>query len=295
MKDGFKGSRAIVIPDAIVLEMNNDLFTSRLHITDIGYFPVAALHKRKRVYGAPQHVLIYCTEGKGWVKIRDQKYNIEKNQFIILPANISHEYGASQSRPWTIYWIHFNGALAEFYAKDFSTPTSIIPSEESRIYDRLLIFEDIFTALGRGLTKDNINFATSALYYFLGSIKYINIFRGVADKHSQEKNIVDKALMYIQENIERNISLNELCEYVGYSVSHFTTLFKTHTNNTPVNYIIQIKMQEACKMLDLTDMKINQICYKIGIVDPYYFTRIFTKTIGITPSVYRKTKRGEII
>ncbi len=290
MKIGFKGSRAIVVPESIVCQMYSDPLTSRLHITDIGYYPVATHHKRERIYGIPQYILIYCTEGKGWVKLKGKTYDIEANQFIILPANTPHEYGASKLNPWTIYWIHFNGELAEFYAKNFNIPTSIIPSDASRIYDRLLIFEDILTALGRGLTKDNINFATSALYYFLGSIKYIDIFRDVLDKSSQEKNSVDKAIIYIQENLSRNISLNELSQYVGYSASHFSTLFKKHTKNTPVNYIIQMKMQEACRMLSLTDMKINQICYKIGIINPYYFTRLFTKTIGITPSLYRKSK-----
>ena len=45
-------------------------------------------------------------------------------------------------------------------------------------------------------------------------------------------------------------------------------------------------------MLDNTDMKINQICYKVGMEDAYYFSRLFTKMMGMSPKEYRETKKG---
>ena len=56
--------------------------------------------------------------------------------------------------------------------------------------------------------------------------------------------------------------------------------------------MIQIKMNDDCKMLDFTNMKINQICHLIGIEDPYYFSKLFSKTIGISPTDYRIKKKG---
>ncbi|MDY4890912.1 MAG: AraC family transcriptional regulator, partial [Prevotella sp.] len=51
-----------------------------------------------------------------------------------------------------------------------------------------------------------------------------------------------------------------------------------------------LKIQLACKLLETTDLKINQICAKVGIDDSYYFSRLFTKTIGISPKKYRCAK-----
>ena len=50
--------------------------------------------------------------------------------------------------------------------------------------------------------------------------------------------------------------------------------------------------KQACLLLDTTDMKINQICYKIGIEDTYYFSRLFSKIMGMSPREYRKSKKG---
>ena len=263
-----------------------------MHITDIGYYPAAALHKRTRKEGISQYVLIYCVEGEGWYELNDAHLGISANQCIVLPAFIPHAYGSSQKNPWTIYWIHFKGELAGFYAEDFHLPVSIIPGEKSRIYDRISIFEDIFNALEHGYSKTNIYFANSLLYSFLGSIKYLGVFRESKNRHNSREDIVEKAISFMRENVERKVSLSELGKYLGYSNSYFITVFKKRTGFSPIDYMIQLKMQVACSLLDFTDMKINQICHKVGITDTYYFTKLFTKMTGKSPTQYRKIKKG---
>jgi YesN/AraC family two-component response regulator len=49
-----------------------------------------------------------------------------------------------------------------------------------------------------------------------------------------------------------------------------------------------MKIQEACKYLNFTDMRVNQLCHKIGVEDPFYFSRLFSKVMGCSPSEYRK-------
>src|SRR5574344_756860 len=106
IKDGFTGSRAIVLPPAIISEIEKDSFGSRLHLTDIGYYLSARYHYRKRKNGIPQYIIILCVNGKGWFEINGNKYNISKNQFFILPPDKPHSYGSDCEDPWSIYWIH---------------------------------------------------------------------------------------------------------------------------------------------------------------------------------------------
>ncbi len=52
-------------------------------------------------------------------------------------------------------------------------------------------------------------------------------------------------------------------------------------------YINQLKVQAACHWLEQTELRVNQICHKVGIEDPYYFSRLFAKTMGVSPQEYR--------
>ena len=66
---------------------------------------------------------------------------------------------------------------------------------------------------------------------------------------------------------------------------------KQKTGHSPLAYYNLLKIQEACNLLDNTPMKLNQICYKLGIDDPYYFSRLFTKIMGMSPRNYRALQK----
>ena len=67
-------------------------------------------------------------------------------------------------------------------------------------------------------------------------------------------------------------------------------MFKRQTGHSPLAYFNLLKVQTACRLLTSTDMKVNQICHKVGIDDCYYFTRMFTKAMGLSPRKYREEK-----
>ena len=182
--------------------------------------------------------------------------------------------------------------MAGFYADGYNTPTEIAPNDLSRIAERLAIFEEMYKTLENGYSRENLNYAISSLYYFLGSIKYIGKFRESSSRHEHSKDLVERAVKYMRENLERNLSLAELSAWLGYSSSYFSGMFRRATGYSPISYFIQLKMQSACNLLDFTDMRINQICHKTGIADPYYFTKLFTRTIGLSPTRYREMKKG---
>jgi AraC family transcriptional regulator of arabinose operon len=291
-KDGFNGERTLVVPKLIVERMEQDPLVSMLHITDIGYYPKAANHFRKRTKPIDQYVYIYCVNGEGWYRVNNREYHVGTNQYFILPAGVPHAYGSDDKNPWTIYWIHFKGELAQHYAKDALEPMDVKPCPKSRISNRIDMFEDIFNTLRSGYSNENLRYVSSLFHYYLGTLRYINQYREASSNHVEDDNIVEVIIHYMKENIEKHITLQDISGYLGYSPSHSSMVFKKKTGHSPLAYFNLLKIQQACQLLDTTDMKVKQICYKIGIEDAYYFSRLFSKTMGMSPKEYRELKKG---
>lgn len=293
LKSGFHGERAIVLPAPIVEELKTDALGILLHITDIGFYPNADFHFRQRTKEeAKQYILIYCIEGNGWYEIDSVKFNVTTNQFFILPKNKAHSYGSNAADSWTIYWIHFDGEKAGYFADGFDKPTWVSPEKNSRISDRLHLFEEIFSTLKNGYSKNNLEYSISSFFHFLGSLKFLGAYRESIFSNQQKRDVADEAIHFMRENIHRRLTLKEIADYSGFSASHFSSLFQKKTGYSPLNYLSQLKIQQACHYLDFSDMKITQISAKIGFEDSLYFSRIFTKTMGLSPSEYRKNKKG---
>ena len=299
LKDGFSGERALVLPQVIIKMMEDDPLASMLHITDIGYYPKAQHHFRERKKPINQYVFIYCIDGQGWYQVNGHAHKVISNQYFILPAGCPHAYGSDDSAPWTIYWIHFKGALTEQFIPKSHAPKNILPGDYSRLQDRLDLFEEIYNSFSMGYTLENMIYSSMCLYQFLASFLYLDQYRSInLPTHKEYLLLSARAVHYMQENIHQNLSLEQIASYFKYSTSHFCTLFQKETGVSPINYFIRLKMQKACQYLEMTNRKINEVAALLGFEEPAYFTKMFTKMIGITPSQYRKREsavhRGEI-
>lgn len=126
------------------------------------------------------------------------------------------------------------------------------------------------------------------LYTFLSTFIFQEQFRHIDLPTHKENSFSMRVIYYLQEHVETNLTLKDLAEYFKYSGSHFSTLFQKETGTSPINYFTRLKIQKACQYIELTDMKLNEIAIRLGFEEQAYFSRVFTKVMGISPSSYRK-------
>ncbi|MCD7818331.1 MAG: AraC family transcriptional regulator [Lachnospiraceae bacterium] len=138
-----------------------------------------------------------------------------------------------------------------------------------------------------GGNPDEIRNGVLYLSCFLSTLCYLS--------QSEKRNIhvstispkIQTVLDYVKDNITRAITLEELAEVSGYSLSHFKTLFKEEVGTTPNDYILQQKLQLAKHLLVTTDITITELSYSIGFSSSNYFSSVFRKLTGCTPTEYR--------
>lgn len=293
-KEGFQGQRAIILPRKILAELciNNPVIKGAF-ITDIGYYPKAKHHYRQRHHGIDQHILIYCVEGKGEAHIDKKTYMLEPDSFIIIPAGKSHNYSSNESDPWTIYWIHFKGDLALPIAASMVKKLNGYQGTISFQQKRLELFNDIYTSLERGYGNDNLCYANMCLWHYLSSFLYYEKYNLSEKKQTRNDDVVELSINFMQNNLSRVLRLSDLAESVNVSIPHYSFLFRKKTGFAPIEYFNQLKIQKACQHLLFTDLRIKSIAEQLGIDDPYYFSRMFTKLMGISPKEYRVTRNIE--
>jgi len=123
-------------------------------------------------------------------------------------------------------------------------------------------------------------------YHFLSSMIYEDKFN--RKKKKSNNDIIDMAIKMMQDNIQKSITLKEMADFSKLSVTHFSSLFRKKTGHSPIEYFNHLKIQKACQYLTFTAMKVKEIAFLIGIEDQYYFSRMFTRLMGVSPSNYRK-------
>lgn len=288
-KDGFEGQRAIVLPKSIINKfcVNNPLI-NRAYITDIGYYPKAKFHLRERPLGAEQNILIYCIEGKGQITIDQKNFAILPGDFFVIPNGKPHSYETDLNTPWTIYWCHFKGdqtdeIINQIYIKSNSLKSTVLFNDY-----RIELFDKLYSNLEKGYSYENISYVNLILPQFLSSFLFTEKFNFNIEDNIED--IVDQSIHFMQENLSKPISLNELAQNINSSTSHYCAIFKKKTGFPPIEYLNHLKIQKACQYLQFTELRIKEIAFKIGIEDQYYFSRLFTKTMGFSPTQYREQR-----
>ena len=147
-----------------------------------------------------------------------------------------------------------------------------------------VFFNLIFRVLERNYTMGNFIYLSQVLSLLLAEVYY----REKVDESSVQDKHVTMVIRFMYKNLTKQLTLEEISREVDLSKSYLNSIFKEQTGRSPVDFFLHLKMQEACKLLQSTDMYIYEVSTKLGYSDPYYFSRIFKKVVGVSPKEYKK-------
>ena len=108
------------------------------------------------------------------------------------------------------------------------------------------------------------------------------------EKNPQQSGVVSRAREYMEEFYAEELTLQRVADVVGISSSYLSSMFSQHLGCGFVDYLNKIRIDHACDYLKQNYFKTYEIAYKVGFRDEKYFSRVFKKVTGMTPSEYKK-------
>ena len=120
------------------------------------------------------------------------------------------------------------------------------------------------------------------------NLKEIAREAGAIAERKMNSYYMDQILDYVQKNFMKELSLEEVAEYVNLSVGYLSNYFKGKMGMTFVDYLTKLRIEKAKELLMYTNDKIYKIAEQVGYQNSQYFVTIFKKKTGVTPAEYRK-------
>ncbi|WP_165228066.1 AraC family transcriptional regulator [Aquisphaera insulae] len=289
--DGFAGQIMHVLPRPLLAREARHFPVRELYVTDLGWYPRAAGHGRRRDEGAGEHILILCEAGEGLYQVQGREGRLGAGEALLIPRGAAHAYGASDRDPWSIHWVHFLGDDADYYLRLLPDGECRLPVAAGTMGRMIEVFRGACASLDRGLSGSVLCYLSHALRHLLGLLFFENRSYDAAARGPSRHDVagwIDGML----DRIGRPFSLAAMARRAGLSVPQFSAVFRRQTGMTPVNYFIHLKVQRACALLDVEGLAIAEVARAVGYDDPYYFSRIFRKVMGVSPRDFRKQRFG---
>ena len=101
-------------------------------------------------------------------------------------------------------------------------------------------------------------------------------------------NDIEQSIRYFNENYFKNININEYAKSLHISPCWFNRRFKQITKKTPLQYILSVRLSNAKMLLETKGYNVTETAYAVGFNNALYFSRLFTKSFGLSPTEYRK-------
>ena len=275
--------------------LNNSLLdivdkTNPLVVTSCGTYHLFTHPKLPtfRPKGRADYQLLYVSSGSAHFHFgnADNDTVVTAGNMVIYRPKEFQKYEYYCEDKAEVYWLHFTGSevkklLRKYGIKDDMHNFFVGSSLE---YERL--FKKIISELQQ--TPDNYKEMLTTLMFQLLITIHRQLSKERVLKNEYLDNEMDMATQYFNDNYNTEISIEEYATSRGMSISWFIRNFKQYTGTTPMQYITSIRITNAQMLLETTKYTITEIGRIVGYDNPLYFSRIFHKQTGFSPSEYRK-------
>jgi len=274
-------------------------------------FSIDIVYHTPHTYDEPFHWHTFleiglCLQGKGWFFFGEKTYEVQPGDVFISNNLERHIARSDETEPSKYIFIYFDVSLIdnrELLLPFFSNPAKLenriaFDNKDAPSIREYILFIEKELQLKQIMYKDTVKSALNLLCSFI--FRHYQQSMSTSPKMDYQYAMKLKAkimpvLQYIKENYMEQISLYDIANVLNLSPSRTYHLFKEATGEKFKNFLTEIRVNEAKRLLADTDESVTDILIDCGFQSHATFYRSFNKIVGITPSDYRTRAQANVI
>lgn len=253
------------------------------YVQETGYLKLKESHVARRK-NLESFLVVLVLSGSGVLMYDEKLYQLRKGSCFFIDCMVPYYHQSSQTDPWELVWVHFNGATSREYYRYFSSIST--PAFEPHSFPELRLKLDGLLDVNTA-SDFQAEIASSRLIVDILSILLQDITESREENHPGRLKMTE-IRAYLDEHYTEKFSLDQLSEQFFISKYHLSREFHQYYGITLNQYVIARRLTRAKKLLRFSDFSLEEIARSCGFYDASYLNRQFKNSEGITASEFRR-------
>lgn len=241
-----------------------------------------------RPSGRRDFQLLYIAKGKGYFTIGGKLRTLTEGSMILYRPDEPQHYFYRAADKTEVYWVHFTGRDATELLKYYELPDSENVFRTGSSADIQWLYRQMIQELQ--LCRQNYEELLALILRHLFIVVNRCLTEGSRDVDTLGE--IERATHYFNENYRQPINIEEYAAARHMSACWFIRSFRRAVKQTPMQYILSLRMSNAQSLLEATEYNVTEVAAAVGYDDPLYFSRLFRRHTGVSPTEYRRRMNG---
>ncbi len=268
---------------------------SDVKVFSSGYERVSSLKEPRELNDFGSYSIHFVLSGAGTIEMLGKAHAVCANQIFFIFPDTPVKYYPEKAHPWRYSWMDFYGSkVQEILARLGVSPQNPVidaPPELGKYF-----LANVSECMNY---PKNSDFISISKFYTIVAELMKTTQSEDADAKNRDKEIVDKSMRFIDNNFaDPSFGLDFLASAVGLNSAYLSRLIKKQIGINFTSLLTRKRLTKAVLLIDEGEDLVSRISYEVGFSDPYYFSKVFKKTYGMTPRDYigqvkeKKNARG---
>lgn len=264
--------------EALLHQVQFDFYSSRYHRCTPDWSIVPRVNRDEMLH--VQH------RGEVLWRIGSEEVASGPGSVVFCPPHVEWEARRTSKDLVELTVIHFDAAFpgGQRYLAALGYPLHLRPDNIARIKRLGRDLDRCYDAAAPGHALQERALFTHLIYELFA-------YRGAAASMSEQAQQVLLIMQYLRDNLDQPVTREALAHRFHLSSGYLAELFKQYTGDSPIGYLLQLRLEKADRLLTASTLTVTEIARAVGYEDAAYFSRLYKKYAGVAPQQFRKEQR----